>query len=152
MEVSKLEIKLFEFCRPGKDTSGMNFYRRADFLVGGEPLSHAFSKLKDEPLRVSTQLDKNPPPSEVIERFYGAIPEDAAESGRFVLYDFKDDAGEVAATVSCVIELEGNRIIWKDIRSQGVAEEVRLPDLMFDFEDYQAELKDYMDRNPVTKS
>ena len=151
MNVSKLEIKLFEFCCPGKAVSGMGFYRRADFLVNGKPFSHEFSRLKENPLAVSTPLDRNPPPPQVIEQFYG-VPDESMASGRFVLYDVKDVAGEVSGAISCVIERDRNHIVWRDICSEGLAEEVVWPDLLFDFEDYQAELKDYMERTPVTTS
>lgn len=151
MGVKKLEIKLFEFCRPGKNISGMQFYRRADFLVNGERLSHSFEPLKTNPLSVSTQLDKNPPPESVIARFCGVIPE-GAKPERFVLYYVQNAESDSLGSISCLIERDHKKIAWKDIRSEGLGQVMTYPDLVFDFEEYEAELKDYMERNPVTGS
>ncbi|MGL4667680.1 MAG: hypothetical protein ACRCWR_07095 [Saezia sp.] len=152
MGVNKLDIKLFEFCYPGKNHSGMQFYRRADFLVDGEAFSHFFDELKEVPHLVSTQLDKNPPPEAVIEQFYGVASDEASNSGRFVLYRVKGPDGGAQGFVSCVIERNGNQIFWKGIRCEGLGADFSCPDLTFDFEEYQTELEDYIERNPVTKA
>lgn len=152
MDVKKLEIKLYEFCRPGKNVSGMQFYHRADFLVDGKPLSHAFVPLMENPHSVSTQLDKIPPSKDVIEHFSGSSHNKSSTLNRFVLYQVADSVEEKSKTISCVVEREGRHIVWKDIRSEGLDFDVNYSDLRFDLDDYQDELKGFIARNPVTRT
>lgn len=134
-----------------------NTCEQSEFIVDGQPLSTVFGFAGSRPWFGMTFLDSVKTAKEnQLQGFLGlCVPFNQFGSGRFVLYRCHCGS-DYCGVISCELNVEGDRVCWRDIRYETDPEEAEdtdddddlishvISDLYFDLAQYRASVNDFI--------